>query len=58
MNFRLSNSRSCRSRLGDVKINSVTALLKYADQLKDISDTAVLDVELLLSHALDFDREW
>ncbi|MDC0172548.1 peptide chain release factor N(5)-glutamine methyltransferase [Gammaproteobacteria bacterium] len=39
-------------------MNSVTALLKYADQLKDISDTAVLDVELLLSHALDVDRAW
>ena len=41
-----------------MEINSVTALLKYADQLKDISDTAVLDVELLLSHALDVDRAW
>ena len=58
MNFRLSNSRSCRSRLAGMEINSVATLLKHADQLKEISDTAVLDVELLLSHALDVDRAW
>ena len=58
MNFRLSNSRSCRSRLGEMEINSVATLLQHADQLKNISDTAVLDVELLLSHALDVDRAW
>ena len=41
-----------------MEINSVATLLKHADQLKEISDTAVLDVELLLSHALDVDRAW
>lgn len=41
-----------------MEINSVATLLKHADQLMEISDTAVLDVELLLSHALDVDRAW
>jgi len=41
-----------------MEINSVATLLKHADQLKEISDTAVLDMELLLSHALDVDRAW
>ena len=41
-----------------MEINSVATLLQHADQLKNISDTAVLDVELLLSHALDVDRAW
>ena len=41
-----------------MEINSVATLLKHADQLKEISDTAVLDVELLLSHAMDVDRAW
>ena len=41
-----------------MEINSVATLLKHTDQLMEISDTAVLDVELLLSHALDVDRAW
>ena len=41
-----------------MEINLVATLLKHADQLMEISDTAVLDVELLLSHALDVDRAW
>ncbi|MFB0996575.1 MAG: peptide chain release factor N(5)-glutamine methyltransferase [Porticoccaceae bacterium] len=41
-----------------MEINSVATLLTHADQLKEISDTAVLDMELLLSHALDVDRAW
>ena len=58
MNFRLSNSHSYRNSLKEININSVCSLLKCADQLKEISDTAALDVELLLSHALDVDRAW
>lgn len=39
-------------------INSVTGLLQYSDQLQSVSDTALLDTELLLSFALDVDRTW
>ena len=58
MSFRPSSSLSYPNSLKEININSVISLLKRADQLKDISDTAVLDVELLLSHALDVDRAW
>ena len=58
MSFRPSNSLSYPNSLKEININSVVSLLKRADQLKEISDTAVLDVELLLSHALDVDRAW
>jgi release factor glutamine methyltransferase len=58
MSFRPSNSLSYPNSLKEININSVISLLKRADQLKEISDTAVLDVELLLSHALDVDRAW
>ena len=39
-------------------INSVTELLQNSNQLQSISDTAVLDTELLLCFALDVDRAW
>ncbi|MCS5593436.1 MAG: peptide chain release factor N(5)-glutamine methyltransferase [Porticoccaceae bacterium] len=39
-------------------ITSVNGLLQYSDQLKSVSDTALLDTELLLCFALDVDRTW
>jgi len=39
-------------------MNSVTELLQNSDQLHSISDTAVLDAELLLCFTLGVDRAW
>jgi len=39
-------------------IKSVTELLQYSDQLQSMSDTALLDTELLLCFTLDVDRTW
>lgn len=54
MNFRLINWPRYRIKI----LRSVAECLKLSTLLESVSDTARLDVELLLAHALKKDRAW